>query len=204
MAQVKLKGNPVHTSGDLPAVGSTAPDFTLTGTDLSDVSLSQFKGKKVVLNIFPSVDTGPCSASVRRFNSELAGRENTVVLCISRDLPFAHARFCEAEGIKDVVTLSELRERSFGQTYGVEIKDGPMAGLLARSVVILDESGTVTYNQLVDEISQEPDYENALAALSGGSVDEGEPLQVCTTSFSAEDSRSDDGFDEPCDDGRAG
>lgn len=203
MTQVTLKGNPVKTIGELPAVGSQAPDFKLTGTDLVDVSLDQYKGKKVVLNIFMSVDTGPCSASVRRFNKELADRENAVVLCISRDLPFAHARFCEAEGIEGVVPLSELRDRAFGKDYGVELEDGPLAGLLARSVVVLDENGKVVYTQQVAEISEEPDYEKALAALSGASADGEDPLPVCATSFSAEDSRG-DGFEEPCDDGRAG
>jgi len=200
MAQVKLKGNPVQTSGELPAVGSMAPDFKLTGTDLGDMSLEQFKGKRVVLNMFMSVDTGPCAASVRRFNTELAGRANIVVLCISRDLPFAHARFCEAEGIEGVVPLSDMRDRSFGNDYGNELKNGPLAGLLARSVVILDEEGKVAYTQQVEEISEEPDYEQALAALEA--IDQ-EPLDVCTTSFSAEDSRV-AGTDEPCDDGRAG
>lgn len=200
MAQVKLKGNPVKTSGELPALGCEAPDFTLTGTDLADVSLAQFRGKRVVLNMFMSVDTGPCAASVRRFNEELAGRNNTVVLCISRDLPFAHARFCEAEGIKGVIPLSEMRGRSFGEDYGNELKNGPLAGLLARSVVILDEEGKVAYTQQVEEISEEPDYEKALAVLSAA---DSEPLPVCTASFSAEDSRG-DGSDEPCDDGRAG
>jgi len=199
MAQVKLKGNPVQTSGTLPAVGSTAPDFRLTGTDLKDVSLSQFKGKKVVFNIFMSLDTSTCAASVRRFNSELADREDTVVLCISRDLPFAHARFCEAEGIKGVISLSDMRDRSFGRDYGIELKDGPNEGLLARSVIVLDENGTVVYTQQVDELSSEPDYESALAAIAAGQ----DPLPVCTTAFSAEDSRG-DGTDEPCDDGRAG
>ncbi len=197
MAQVKLKGNPVTTSGDLPAVGDAAPDFSLTGADLADTSLKAYQGKKVVLNIFPSVDTPICAASVRKFNEELAANENTVVLCVSRDLPFALSRFCEAEGIKGVVTLSELRDRSFGQSYGVEIKDGPLAGLLARAVVIVDETGKVVYNQLVDEIGEAPDYDKALAALSA------DALNVCTSSFSAEDSRG-DMFDEPCDDGRAG
>ncbi len=178
-------------------MGGAAPAFSLTGGDLADVSLSDYQGKKVVLNIFPSIDTPTCSASVRKFNSELAGHENTVVLCISRDLPFAHSRFCEAEGIKDVVPLSELRDRSFGRDYGVEITDGPLAGLLARAVVILDDAGKVAYTQLVDEISEAPDYEKALAALSD------EQLMACTTSFSAEDSRG-DMFEEPCDDGRAG
>ena len=200
MAQVKLKGNPVQTSGDLPAVGSVAPDFKLTGTDLGDVSLKKFKGKRVVLNVFMSLDTSTCAASVRRFNSELAGQDDTSVLCISRDLPFAHARFCEAEGIDGVVSLSDMRDRSFGRDYGIEIKDGPVAGLLARSVLVLNREGQVVYTQQVDELSAEPDYEKALAALAA--VDQ-EALDVCTTSFSAEDVRG-DGSDEPCDDGRAG
>jgi len=200
MAQVKLKGNPVQTSGELPAVGSMAPDFKLTGTDLGDMSLEQFKGKRVVLNIFMSLDTSTCATSVRRFNSELAGQKDTAVLCISRDLPFAHARFCEAEGIEGVVSLSEMRDRSFGRDYGIEIKDGPVAGLLARSVIVLNREGQVAYTQQVDELSAEPDYEEALAALDASDQ---EPLDVCTTSFSAEDSRV-EGTDEPCDDGRAG
>jgi len=200
MAQVKLKGNPVQTSGDLPAVGNMAPDFKLTGTDLGDVSLEQFKGKKVVLNIFMSLDTSTCAASVRRFNSELAGQDDTDVLCISRDLPFAHARFCEAEGIDGVTSLSDMRDRSFGRDYGIELKDGPVAGLLARSVVVLNREGQVAYVQQVDELTAEPDYEKALEALAASDQ---EPLPVCTASFSAEDSRG-DGSDEPCDDGRSG
>lgn len=200
MAQVKLKGNPVQTSGDLPAVGNPAPNFKLTGTDLTDVSLEQFKGKKLVLNIFMSLDTSTCAASVRRFNSELAGHDDTAVLCISRDLPFAHARFCEAEGIEGVVSLSDMRDRSFGKDYGIELKGGPVAGLLARSVMVLDREGQVAYTQQVDELSEEPDYEKALAALA---ATDQEPLPVCTASFSAEDARG-DGSDEPCDDGRAG
>jgi thioredoxin-dependent peroxiredoxin len=214
MATVTLKGNPVNTSGDLPSAGTAAPDFKLTRTDLSHATLGEFRGQKVVLNIFPSVDTGTCSASVRRFNSELADLENTVVLCVSRDLPFAHARFCEAEGIENVIPLSDFSDRSFGQSYGVEITNGPLAGLLARAVVIIDEKGAVTYNQLVDEITEAPDYNSALAAItrsdaseaaegSGDSAKGGEPLGVCTSSFSAEDSRSDE-FEEPCDDGRSG
>ena len=200
MAQVKLKGNPVQTSGNLPVVGSAAPDFKLTGTDMRDVSLEKFKGKKVVLNIFMSLDTSTCAASVRRFNSEVVDHDDTAVLCISRDLPFAHARFCEAEGIEGVVSLSDMRDRSFGRDYGIELKDGPVAGLLARSVIVLNREGQVAYTQQVDELSQEPDYEKALAALAA--IDQ-EPLDVCTTSFSAEDSRG-EGPDEPCDDGRAG
>jgi thiol peroxidase len=164
MAQITLKGKPIHTIGTLPAVGSKAPDFKLTKTDLSDVSLKDFAGKRVVLNIFPSIDTGVCATSVRRFNQEAANLPNTVVLGVSRDLPFAHGRFCGAEGIKNVVTTSDLREGSFGKAYGVQIVDGPLAGLLSRSIVVLNEQGVVTYTEQVPEIAQEPDYAKALAA----------------------------------------
>lgn len=165
MAQVTLKGNPIHTCGELPAVGSQAPDFILTRTTLADVSLGDYAGKRVVLNIFPSVDTDVCAASVRRFNKEAASLANTVVLCISLDLPFAHKRFCAAEGLDEVHAVSELRQRGFGEAYGVRIVDGPLAGLLARSVVVVDSQGRVVHSQLVPEIVQEPDYEAALAAL---------------------------------------
>lgn len=165
MAQITLKGNAINTCGNLPAVGSQAPDFTLTKVDLSDVSLKDFSGKKVVLNIFPSIDTPVCSASVRRFNADVEKMDNTVVLCISLDLPFAHKRFCGAEGLNDVISLTELRQRGFGEDYGVRISDGPMAGLLSRAVVILDGSGKVTYTQQVPEIVEEPNYEEALNAL---------------------------------------
>lgn len=164
MATTKLGGNPVATSGDLPAVGTKAPDFSLTRTDLVDVSLADYAGKKVILNIFPSVDTDVCAASVRKFNSEAANIRGTVVLCVSKDLPFAHKRFCGAEGIENVVSLSALRSE-FGKSYGVLLTDGPLAGLFARSIVVLDESGKVIYNQLVPEIKQEPDYEKALASV---------------------------------------
>ena len=168
MAQIKLHGNPINTKGELPQPGAYLGDFTLTAGDLSDHALSEYKGKKVILNIFPSIDTGVCAASVRRFNLEAAKLENTVVLGISRDLPFALARFCGAEGIDKVFTLSELRNRDFGKITGLEIIDGPMAGLLARAVIILDETGKIIYSQLVDEIVHEPDYEAALAALKAG------------------------------------
>ncbi len=167
MARVAFKGNPVNTSGNLPAVGSKAPDFRLTKTDLSDVSLKDLAGKKVVLNIFPSIDTGVCAASVRRFNKEAASLSNTVVLGVSKDLPFAHNRFCGAEGIKNVVTTSELRDAGFGTAYGVRITDGPLAGLFSRAVVVLDESGKVVYTEQVPEITQEPNYEAALNSLKG-------------------------------------
>jgi thiol peroxidase len=167
MATVTLKGNPIHTSGDLPPVGSTAPDFHLTAKDLSDVSLQTFAGKRKLLNIVPSLDTGVCAASARRFNQEAAAVPGGVVLTVSRDLPFAQTRFCAAEGIENVVTLSELRDLSFGEAYGVRIVDGPLAGLLARAVVVLDEQNRVLYTELVPEIAQEPDYAKALAALRG-------------------------------------
>lgn len=165
MATVKLGGNPISTSGDLPAVGAMAPDFTLTGTDLGDVSLSKYAGKKVILNIFPSIDTDVCATSVRKFNEKAAGLANTVVLAISRDLPFAQKRFCGAEGIKNVVTLSAMRNTDFGKKYGVLIESGPLTGLFARSVVVLDEKGKVVYRELVPEIKEEPKYDAALAAV---------------------------------------
>lgn len=165
MAETKLGGNPVHTSGDLPKVGSQAPDFTLTKTDLSEASLSDYAGKKVILNIFPSIDTDVCAASVRKFNEEAAKTDGAVVLAISKDLPFAHKRFCGAEGIDNVVSLSELRNDDFGSAYGVRLTDGPLAGLFARSIVVIDENGKVVHNQLVPEIKEEPDYEKALGAV---------------------------------------
>lgn len=165
MATITLKGNAVHTSGDLPVVGSQAPDFKLVKNDLSESSLSDYKGSKVILNIFPSIDTGTCAASVRQFNKEAAELDNTKVLCISRDLPFAQARFCGAEGIANVVNLSDFRTGSFGKDYGLQIVDGPLNGLLSRSVVILDESGKVIYTEQVPEIVDEPNYKAALEAL---------------------------------------
>jgi len=165
MAHITLKGNPIHTFGDLPREKDKAPDFLLTTTDLKDVSLKDFKGKNLLLNIFPSLDTDVCAMSVRRFNSLAVKMKNTRVLCISKDLPFAHKRFCVAEGINNVISLSELRNSDFGKDYGVRIEDGPMAGLLARSVVIINTEGTVVYRELVPEITQEPDYDTALKAL---------------------------------------
>lgn len=166
MATITLKGNEIHTVGDLPAVGSAAPDFTLVKSDLSDASLGDFAGKKVVLNIFPSLDTAVCAASVRRFNAEASKLDNTVVLCVSRDLPFAHSRFCAAEGLENVVSLSEMRGPGFGDAYGVRITDGPLAGLMSRAVVIVGADGKVVYTEQVPEIAQEPDYEAALRALA--------------------------------------
>jgi thioredoxin-dependent peroxiredoxin len=165
MAKITLKGNPINTCDTLPAVGSKGAEFKLTKVDLSDISLKDFAGKTVILNIFPSIDTPVCAASVRYFNQEVAKRDNTVVLCISMDLPFAHKRFCGAEGLEDVVSVSEMRSRAFGEFYGVRIIDGPMAGLFARAVVIIDGNGIVTYTQLVPEIVVEPDYDEVIKAL---------------------------------------
>lgn len=165
MAEITLQGNPVHTSGELPTVGSPAPDFELTGSDLDEVSLSAFVGDRIVLNIFPSIDTPVCADSVRAFNAEAAARDDAVVLCVSNDLPFAQGRFCSGEGLEEVVTLSGFRSPGFGDDYGVRMIDGPMAELLARAVVVVDASGDVVHTQLVPEIAEEPDYEAAMAAL---------------------------------------
>ena len=159
MATVQFKGNDVQTNGQLPAVGSVAPDFVLVGSALQDIKLSDYKGKTVVLNIFPSIDTGTCAASVRKFNQVAASKPNTVVICISKDLPFAQSRFCGAEGIDNVITVSDFRTTSFDNDYGVLLIDGPLKGLLARSVVVVDENGVVSYNELVSEIVNEPNYE---------------------------------------------
>lgn len=166
MAEIMLKGNPIHTAGNLPEIGSQAPDFSLTKTDLSDVTLSDLKGKRVILNVFPSIDTAVCAMSVRRFNEEVSRLENTEVLCASLDLPFAHNRFCGAEGIEGVSAVSELRTRDFGNDYGLRIVDGPLAGLLSRAVIVIDESGKIIYTEQVPEIAQEPDYQSAVAVLS--------------------------------------
>jgi len=163
VAQITLRGNPINTVGDLPAVGSTAPGFTLTGTDLGTVSDEQFRGKPFLLNIFPSVDTPVCATSVRTFN-ERAASSGVAVLCVSKDLPFAQKRFCGAEGIENVTTASAFRD-GFGEAYGVTIADGPMAGLLARAVVVVGANGEVVYTELVPEIGQEPDYDAALKAI---------------------------------------
>lgn len=165
MAQITLKGNPINTSGDLPAVGTTAPDFSLTGGDLADVTLANFDGKKKLLNIVPSLDTGVCATSTQKFNAAMADKSDAVALVISADLPFASGRFCGAEGIDNVTNLSMMRSKSFAKDYGMLITDGPLAGLSARGVVVLDESNQVVYNELVPEIGQEPDYDAALAAL---------------------------------------
>ena len=165
MASITLKGNPVNTVGELPTVGSEAPAFTALKTDLSECTLSDLTGKKVVLNIFPSIDTGVCAASTHRFNKEAGSLDNTVVVCVSVDLPFALGRFCGAEGLGNVVPVSVFRNPEFGSGYGVTIADGPLAGLLSRAVVVIDESGKVAYTEQVPEITQEPNYEAALAAL---------------------------------------
>ena len=202
MAQITFKGDPVHTIGELPKIGDKAPDFLLTKTDLSDISLKDVSGKKVILNIFPSIDTPVCSISVARFNEEISKFDNAIVIGASLDLPFAHARFCEAEGIKNVITASELRNREFGSNYGVRMVDGPLAGLLARAIVVIDENSKVIYTQLVGEITQEPDYDKALNMLKNAS-DIAETPDTCVQSSTAEHARADD-IDEPCDDGRAG
>jgi thiol peroxidase len=165
MAETKVGGNPVHTAGDLPATGQPAPGFTVVKGDLSPISLSDLAGQRVVLNIFPSIDTPTCAASVRRFNEAAANLENTTVLNVSMDLPFAQSRFCGAEGLGNVVNASDFRDGSFGQAYGVRLVDGKLEGLFARAVVVVSEDGTVLHTELVPEIAQEPDYDAALAAL---------------------------------------
>lgn len=165
MATVTLKGNEIHTLGNLPAIGGSAPDFKLTMTDLSSSSMSEYEGRKLVLNIFPSIDTGTCAASVRQFNKEAAELENTIVLCISKDLPFAQTRFCGAEGIENVVMLSDYKDGGFGKAYQVEFTDGPLQGLHSRSVVVVNENGNVVYTEQVAETVDEPNYKAALEAL---------------------------------------
>lgn len=164
MTTIQLKGNPIHTVGSLPETGSQAADFTLVADDLSEKSLSDFKGKNVILNIFPSVNTGVCAASVREFNKDAAALPNAVVLCISKDLPFAQAQFCGAEGIKNVVMLSDFRT-DFGHQYGVQMAEGPLQGLLSRAVVVINPEGKIIYEEQVPEITQEPNYEKALASI---------------------------------------
>ncbi|MDW3209421.1 MAG: thiol peroxidase [Reichenbachiella sp.] len=166
MATITLKGNPINTIGSLPANGTQAPDFDLIKNDLSHISLADYKGSRVILNIFPSIDTGICAASVRTFNEKAAGLANTKILCVSRDLPFAQARFCGAEGIDSVETVSDFASGKFGKDYQVTIADGPMANLHSRAIVILDEEHKVIYSEQVPEIVQDPDFEKALAALA--------------------------------------
>jgi len=165
MAKITFKGSSVNTSGNLPSVGSKAPDFSLVKGDLSNLTLSELKGKKLILSISPSLDTGICATSVRKFNVSAAGKANVMVLAITKDLPFASSRFCTTEGITNVVALSAFRDTAFGKAYGIEMLDGPFAGLYARCLVVVDENGIVKYTQLVPEVAQEADYEPALAAL---------------------------------------
>jgi thioredoxin-dependent peroxiredoxin len=165
MAQTKLGENTVNTNGNLPAIGSAAPDFTLAGIDLKEMSLKDFAGKNIVLNIFPSIDTRVCAMSVREFNKRASSLPETIVLCISKDLPFAFKRFCGAEGIDQVVSLSDFRNKGFSKNYGVEMIDGGMAGLHARCIVVIDKHGNVKYTELVPVIGQEPNYDEAIKAL---------------------------------------
>ncbi len=165
MAEITLGGNPVHTGGEVPTVGSTAPDFTLTGGDFGSITKSDFAGKNLVLSIFPSLDTGTCAAGVRAFNERAAGLENTVILCVSADLPFAHARFCGAEGIENVQSASTFKNPEFLQAYGVSMVDGKLQGLCARAVVVLDGDGTVLHSELVSEVGHEANYDAAIGAL---------------------------------------
>ncbi|MCB1722754.1 MAG: thiol peroxidase [Gammaproteobacteria bacterium] len=165
MAQVTLEGNPLNTNGDLPAVGSTAPAFRLVDGALNDVGLDDFAGRKKIISIVPSLDTGVCATSTKVFNERLGSRDDVVVLVVSADLPFAQGRFCQAEGTTDVKTLSMMRSRKFAKDYGMLIEDGPLAGITARAVVVADENNKVVYTELVPEIAQEPDYDAAIAAL---------------------------------------
>ncbi|XLS30616.1 thiol peroxidase [Flavobacteriaceae bacterium M23B6Z8] len=165
MASITLGGNQIHTSGNLPENGSKAKGFTLINKDLAEVSLNDFSGSKVILNVFPSIDTGTCAMSVRAFNTEAAELDNTKVLCISKDLPFAQNRFCGAEGLENVITLSDFRTGAFGKDYGLEITDGPLKGLHSRAVIVIDENGQVIYTEQVGEIADEPNYKAALEAL---------------------------------------
>lgn len=165
MAKIALKGSAVNTSGELPKVGESAKDFQLTGTDLSTKTLADFKGKNLILNIFPSVDTGTCAASVRNFNKTAADLDNTTVLCISRDLPFAQKRFCGAEGIDNVIMLSDFKTGKFGNDYGLTILNGPLAGLHSRCIVVIDSEGSIIYTEQVADIVDEPNYDKALGSL---------------------------------------
>ena len=166
MANITLKGNPIETIGNLPAVGSEAPSFNLTATDLTSKTKADYKGSRLVLNIFPSVDTGTCAQSVRTFNEKASALENTKVLCVSKDLPFALARFCGAEGLDNVESLSDFKTGDFGKDYGITFKTGPLAPLLSRCIVVIDTDGKVLYTEQVSEIVDEPNYENALASLA--------------------------------------
>ncbi len=166
MATITLQGNPVNVSGSLPAIGTKAPAFSVTGADLSPITLDKFIGKKLIINIFPSIDTGTCAAATRQFNTMINDRDDVAALCVSQDLPFAASRFCGAEGLDKVITASTFRSPEFLSDYGVKITDSPMAGLCARSVVVLNEQGEVIYTQLVSEVSNEPDYDSVLNAIA--------------------------------------
>ena len=202
MANITFKGNPFQTVGQLPDVGAKAPDFHLTRSNLEDIRLSDLSGKKVIMNIFPSIETPVCAESVRRFNAVANQLENTVILCISRDLPFAHRRFNMAEGLDKVMSVSELRDFDFGRDYGVRIVEGPLAGLLSRAVVVLDENGRVIYTQQVPDIGQEPDYKPALQIARTAGM-ETTIEEICTKTFTGEHHRLHDS-DDACDDGRTG
>jgi thiol peroxidase len=165
MAKITLQGNEINTNGDLPAVGASAPDFKLTNQDLEDKTLADFKGKKKLLNIVPSLDTPVCATSTKKFNESLGGRKDVVVLIISADLPFAMSRFCGAENTDQVTVLSMMRNKNFAKDYGVLIQDGPLAGITARAIVVIDENDKVTYREMVPEIAQEPNYDKAIASL---------------------------------------
>jgi thiol peroxidase len=211
MTHISIRGNKTKVKGQLPEIGAKAGDFILTRTDLSDIAFSDLKGKNIILNIFPSIDTPVCSTSVRRFNVEAAKLEETAVLCVSLDLPFAHGRFCAAEGIDKVISLSAFRGPEFIRNYGLVVDEGPLKGLLARYVVIINSAGTITYAEVSSDLSVEPDYEKALACLKKGATNpetkqDGKPqlpLDRCTYPATAEDSRLFND-DDPCDDGRAG
>lgn len=165
MSTITFKGSKVNTSGELPKVGNIAPDFILVKNDLTELSLKDFKGKNIILNIFPSLDTGVCAASVRRFNKDAAGMKNTVVLAVSADLPFASGRFCTAEGIENVVPASVFRNPEFAKNYGLLMIDGPLKGLLARAVIVINPQGKIEHVELVPEITQEPDYQSAIGSI---------------------------------------
>ncbi len=165
MATITLQGNEIHTNGELPAVGSDAPDFHLVDAELNDKHLSDYAGKKILMNIVPSLDTPVCATSTKKFNEAAAGKDNVVMLVIAADLPFAMSRFCGAENVDNVIPLSMMRSRNFAKDYGVLIEDGPLAGITARAIVVIDENGKVVYTEMVPEIAQEPDYDKALAAL---------------------------------------
>lgn len=168
MASIHFKDGTVHSAADLPTTGTKAPDFVLTKTDLSDVSLKDFAGKNIIFNIFPSIDTGVCATSVRRFNQLASGMNNAVVVCVSKDLPFAHKRFCGAEGIENVVMTSQYKNNSFSAAYGVDMIDGALVGLMSRAIVVVGADGTVKYTEQVPDIGQEPDYQKALDAVMHG------------------------------------